>query len=134
MQPQHLPGAAGCSGSPWRARPPLVAACLGVRPGCCGGGSCAVLQKQQLQQKQQQQQKQHHLQLAWSLLQGRRQAALLLFGRAVHLRQAAREEVERIVSQLRERWPKTRIILRADSGFCREDLMRWCEENAVEAI
>ena len=44
------------------------------------------------------------------------------------------QEVERIVSQLRERWPKTRIILRADSGFCREDLMRWCEENAVDYV
>jgi Transposase DDE domain group 1 len=44
------------------------------------------------------------------------------------------EEVERIVSQLRERWPNTRIILRADSGFCREDLMRWCEENAVDFV
>src|SRR5271154_6641713 len=31
-------------------------------------------------------------------------------------------EVERIVGQLRRRWPQTRILLRADSGFCREDL------------
>src|SRR5271156_3939570 len=34
-------------------------------------------------------------------------------------------EVERIVGQLRRRWPQTRILLRADSGFCREDLMAW---------
>ncbi|MGH8135037.1 MAG: IS1380 family transposase [Steroidobacteraceae bacterium] len=44
------------------------------------------------------------------------------------------EEVERIVAQIRARWPATRIILRADSGFCREELMRWCEENTVDYV
>ena len=39
--------------------------------------------------------------------------------RAEHRRGAgAREEVERIVAQIREHWPQVRIILRADSGFC----------------
>lgn len=37
------------------------------------------------------------------------------------------EELTRIVGQIRERWPKTRIILRADSGFARDALMSWCE-------
>jgi hypothetical protein len=32
------------------------------------------------------------------------------------------EEVERIVAQLRERWPGVRIVLRADSGFCQQAL------------
>ena len=42
------------------------------------------------------------------------------------------EEVSRIVAQLRQRWPEVKIILRADSGFCREELMAWCErENHV---
>jgi hypothetical protein len=41
------------------------------------------------------------------------------------------EELERIVTQIRSRWPKTRIILRADSGFCREPLMRWCEDHGL---
>jgi len=41
------------------------------------------------------------------------------------------EEVKRIVAQLRRRWPQVRIILRADSGFCREELMVWCEANHV---
>jgi Transposase DDE domain group 1 len=36
-------------------------------------------------------------------------------------------EIERIVKQIRERWPQVRIILRADSGFCRDALMSWCE-------
>ena len=46
----------------------------------------------------------------------------------------AREEVERVIGQLRERWPQTQFILRADSGFCREELMRWCEENRVDYV
>lgn len=46
----------------------------------------------------------------------------------------AREEVERIVAQIRERWPEVKIILRADSGFCREELMSWCEQNAVDYV
>jgi hypothetical protein len=42
------------------------------------------------------------------------------------------EEVSRIVAQVRQRWGKTRIVLRADSGFCREELMAWCEQNRVD--
>lgn len=44
------------------------------------------------------------------------------------------EEVQRIVAQLRRTWPKTRIILRADGGFCREALMAWCEDNNVHYL
>jgi len=43
----------------------------------------------------------------------------------------AREEVARVVARIRARWPHTRILLRADSGFARDDLMAWCEENGV---
>jgi len=42
--------------------------------------------------------------------------------------------VERIVAQIRRQWPQVRIILRADSGFCRENLMRWCEANGVDYL
>ncbi|MEW8228601.1 MAG: IS1380 family transposase [Candidatus Thiodiazotropha endolucinida] len=41
------------------------------------------------------------------------------------------EELGRIVSQVRQRWPKTRIIIRGDSGFCRESIMHWCEAHHV---
>ena len=44
------------------------------------------------------------------------------------------EEVSRIVTQVRERWPEVRIVLRADSGFCREELMGWCEQNHVDYL
>lgn len=42
--------------------------------------------------------------------------------------------VIRIVAQLRQRWPNVKIILRGDSGFCREHLMRWCEKNGVDYL
>ncbi len=44
------------------------------------------------------------------------------------------DEVARIVAQIRRRWPKTRVLLRADSGFAREDLMAWCEANRVDYL
>ena len=44
------------------------------------------------------------------------------------------KQVARIVAQIRERLPKVHIILRADSGFCRENLMRWCEDNQVDYV
>lgn len=46
----------------------------------------------------------------------------------------ADEEVARIVRQIRARWPRVRILLRADSGFAREALMVWCEENRVDFV
>jgi len=39
-----------------------------------------------------------------------------------------------IVEQIRAAWPKVRIIVREDSGFCRENLMSWCEANGVDFI
>ena len=44
------------------------------------------------------------------------------------------EEVARIVARVRARWPRTRILLRANSGFAREDLMAWCEANGVDFL
>ena len=44
------------------------------------------------------------------------------------------EEIERVVAQIRERWPQTCIVLRADSGFARDELMAWCEDNEVSFL
>jgi hypothetical protein len=44
------------------------------------------------------------------------------------------EEVSRIVEQIREAWPEVRVIVRGDSGFCRDDLMAWCEEEDVDFV
>lgn len=46
----------------------------------------------------------------------------------------AKEEIARIVAQLRKRWPQVEIWLRADSGFARDALMSWCEENGVHYV
>jgi hypothetical protein len=44
------------------------------------------------------------------------------------------EEMARIIAQIRRRWPRVRILLRADSGFARDDLMAWCEANGVDYL
>ena len=44
------------------------------------------------------------------------------------------EEMARVVGQIRQSWPATRIVLRADSGFARDGLMAWCEANAVDYV
>jgi hypothetical protein len=44
------------------------------------------------------------------------------------------QEVARIVEQVRRRWPHVKIVLRADSGFCREQLMAWSEANRVDYV
>jgi hypothetical protein len=44
------------------------------------------------------------------------------------------DEVRRIVAQIRRRWPLVRILVRADSGFARDDLMSWCEANDVDYV
>jgi hypothetical protein len=44
------------------------------------------------------------------------------------------DEVKRIVARIQTRWPKTRFVLRADSGFARDELMAWCEQNDVDFI
>ena len=44
------------------------------------------------------------------------------------------QEIERIVAQIRAAWPEVKIILRGDSGFCRNELMSWCEDHGVDFV
>jgi hypothetical protein len=44
------------------------------------------------------------------------------------------EELERIVTQIRQAWPEVKITVRGDSGFCREELMSWCESHQVDYV
>src|ERR1700741_1904008 len=44
------------------------------------------------------------------------------------------EEVKRLVTRIRARWPNTRILLRADSDFARDELMVWCEDNDADFL
>ena len=43
-------------------------------------------------------------------------------------------EIQRIVAQIRAVWPDVKIILRGDSGFCRNELMSWCEGKGVDFV
>jgi hypothetical protein len=43
-------------------------------------------------------------------------------------------EIQRIVAQIRTAWPEVKIIVRGDSGFCRDELMSWCETNGVQFV
>jgi hypothetical protein len=44
------------------------------------------------------------------------------------------EEIARITAFIREHWPDALIVVRADSGFCRDELMTWCEDNDVHFV
>ena len=44
------------------------------------------------------------------------------------------QEIQRIVAQIRAAWPEVKIILRGDSGFCRNELMSWCESHGVDFV
>lgn len=44
------------------------------------------------------------------------------------------EELSPIVERIRNKWPETRIVVRGDSGFCREELMCWCEDHDVDYV
>ena len=44
------------------------------------------------------------------------------------------EELEGIVMRIRARWPGVGVVVRGDSGLCREELMSWCEEAGVESV
>lgn len=44
------------------------------------------------------------------------------------------DELDRIVKQIRAAWPQVKITIRGDSGFCREDIMNWCEAKDVHYV
>jgi hypothetical protein len=44
------------------------------------------------------------------------------------------DQLARIVAIIRRRWPQVRITIRGDSGFCREQIMSWCEHNGVDFV
>jgi hypothetical protein len=44
------------------------------------------------------------------------------------------EELTRIVGQIRSAWPGVKIIVRGDSGFCRDAIMTWCEANGTDYV
>jgi len=76
----------------------------------------------------------HHCYLPLYIFCGRHLLAAKLRPSNIDGAAGAREEVERIVAHIRKHWPDAPILLRADSGFCREELMAWCEANKVDYL
>ena len=65
----------------------------------------------------------------------RRSSAAGLAAAGRHRRRGgALEHLARIAGRIRECWPEVRIVVRGDSGFCREHLMRWCEDAGVDYL
>jgi len=44
------------------------------------------------------------------------------------------KHLDRVVKRIREAWPNVQIVVRGDSGFCREPLLAWCEANRVDYV
>jgi hypothetical protein len=44
------------------------------------------------------------------------------------------EELKRIVGQIRSAWPGVKMVVRGDSGFCRDGIMTWCEEHGIDYV
>ena len=68
------------------------------------------------------------------IFSGRHLLAAKLRSSANDAADGAVQEVARIVGHIRQHWPRTTIVIRADSGFCRDDLMSWCEESGVQYV
>jgi Transposase DDE domain group 1 len=65
---------------------------------------------------------------------GRHLLAALLRPSNIDAAAGAVAEVRRIVNRIRAAWPRVEILLRADSGFARDELMAWCEANRVDYV
>jgi hypothetical protein len=65
---------------------------------------------------------------------GRHLLAALLRPSNIDASAGAVEEVARIIERIRQAWPRVQIVLRADSGFARDELMAWCEANRVHYV
>jgi Transposase DDE domain group 1 len=48
--------------------------------------------------------------------------------------EGALDELKRIIAQIRQKWPAVHILIRADSGFCRDEIFSWCEGNGVDYV
>jgi Transposase DDE domain group 1 len=65
---------------------------------------------------------------------GRHLLAALLRPSNIDASAGAVEEVARMIERIRQAWPRVQILLRADSGFARDELMAWCEANRVHFV
>jgi len=43
-------------------------------------------------------------------------------------------DLKRVVAQIRRMWPRVHILVRGDSGFCRDAIMDWCERQGIDYV
>lgn len=73
----------------------------------------------------------HHCYLPLYVFCGQAMLACVLRGSRIDGARHAAAILKLIVTALRKVWPTTRFIVRGDSGFCRQLLLRWCERHEV---
>jgi len=76
----------------------------------------------------------HHCYLPLYVFCGQAMLACVLRRSRIDGAKNAAAVIKLLVQRLRRAWPETRIIVRADSGFCRQRLLRWCERSGVSYI
>src|SRR5574337_854990 len=76
----------------------------------------------------------HHCYLPLYVFCGQAMLACVLRPSKIDGARHAAAVIKLLVGRLRRAWPKTRLIVRADSGFCRRRLLQWCERSAVGYI
>ena len=73
----------------------------------------------------------HYCYLPLYVFCGRAMLACVLRPSRIDGARHAAAVIKLIVTRLRQTWPEVRMIVRGDSGFCRQRLIRWCERKAV---
>ncbi len=76
----------------------------------------------------------HHCYLPLYVFCGQAMLACVLRPSKIDGAKHAAAVIKLIVTRLRQTWPNTRFIVRADSGFCRRRLLQWCERSGVSYI
>ncbi|WHZ10529.1 MAG: Transposase [Burkholderiaceae bacterium] len=76
----------------------------------------------------------HHCYLPLYVFCGQAMLACVLRRSRIDGAKNAAAVIKLIVARLRRAWPQVRIIVRGDSGFCRQRLLRWCERSGVSYI
>jgi hypothetical protein len=76
----------------------------------------------------------HHCYLPLYVFCGQAMLACVLRRSRIDGAKNAAAVIKLLVQRLRQAWPESRIIVRGDSGFCRQRLLRWCERSGVSYI
>jgi hypothetical protein len=76
----------------------------------------------------------HHCYLPLYVFCGQAMLACVLRPSRIDGAKNAAAVIKLLVGRLRQAWPEANIIVRGDSGFCRQRILRWCERSGVSYI